>query len=80
MTRARLVAAGLTVATLAAALALWIALPSVIAAAGLQRYGLLLRVVLLFAALSLADRLAARVAALFHPAPKGQTQDRTDDH
>ncbi len=78
MTRARIAAAAATAATLAGAWAVWAALPALIAAVGLQRYGLLARVVLIFAALSLADRLVARIAPLVS-GPEGQTKDTADD-
>jgi hypothetical protein len=73
VSRARLTAAALTAATLAAAVAVWQALPMLIAAAGLQRYDLLVRVLLIFAALSIAERLVARIAAL------RQNKDTPDD-
>lgn len=61
MTRARLTSAAASALTLAAAWAVWAALPRLIGLAGLGRYDLLLRVLLIFAALSLAETLAGRV-------------------
>lgn len=79
MTRARLVPALLTVLTLAGAWAVWTALPRLVATLGLQRYDPLVRVLLLFAALSLAEWLVARLQARFFPGPQGQAEDPHHD-
>jgi hypothetical protein len=71
VTRACLVPAALTALTLAFAWAVWTEAPRLVATLGLQRYDLLVRVLLLFAALSLAERFVSRL----FPGPQGQAQD-----
>lgn len=77
MTRARLAAVAVSALTLVAALALWAALPRVIGLVGLGRYDLLLRVLLTFAALSLAETISGRLTGWLNA--RRATMERTHD-
>lgn len=78
MTRAQLAAVVLSALTLGAAWAVWAVLPRLIGLVGLGRYDLLLRVLLIFAALSLAETIAGRVAGWLnaHRASKETPHDQ----
>lgn len=77
MTRARLAAVAVSAMTLVAALAVWAVLPRLIGLVGLGRYDLLLRVLLTFAALSLAETISGRLTRWLNA--RGATKERPHD-
>ncbi len=80
MIRGIAVSSALTGLALGTAWMIWSVLPRLIAAAGLQRYDLLLRVVLLFAMLSLLERLIGLLRDRLRPLAQDRRQGPSDEH